>query len=74
MQNESVHCEVRAHYKYNVTQPDDGIQTNVVWRCRNMAATVAKDRGVAREYFGDPLCKGNVISASIINKAIQYTQ
>jgi len=35
-----------------------------------MSTIVAKDRGVAREYFGDPLCKGNVTSVSKINKAI----
>jgi hypothetical protein len=51
MQNESVLCELRADYKYNVTQADYSIQTGVRRSFRNMANRVAKDRGVAREYF-----------------------
>jgi hypothetical protein len=74
MQNDSVLCEVRADHKCNPTSPDDTIQTNVRWRFRNMATGVAKDRGLAREYFGASLCKGNVTSVSIINKSILHTQ
>jgi hypothetical protein len=35
-----------------------------------MSTIVAKDRGVAHEYFEDPLCNENVISVSKMNKAI----
>jgi hypothetical protein len=74
MQNASVLWEVRADHKCNLTQTDDAIQTNVGRIFRNMAPGVAKDRGVPREYFGDPLCKGNITSVSIIKKAILHTQ